>query len=156
MIDMRKFPIYVLGLLLLMGVALTVAQESTSGEHVTVRWLAPASFKAQASEKLGFYFEVDPGWHVYWRNPGDTGAAPRFTIKPEGARVGPIEWPFPVRLKIEHLTNLGYEGNVAYLFDLTPEPGAKVVSLNVELEWLVCKIECIPGFGTMTLSRPNN
>lgn len=151
---MRKFPIYVLGLLLLMGVAQTVAQESTSGEHVTVRWLAPASFTAQASEKLGFYFEVDPGWHVYWRNPGDSGAAPRFRIKPEGSRVGPIEWPFPVRLKIEHLTNLGYAGNVAYLFDLTPEQGTKVVSLNVELEWLVCKIECIPGFGTMTLSRP--
>ncbi|WP_444902097.1 protein-disulfide reductase DsbD family protein [Microbulbifer sp. SSSA007] len=154
MIDRRNFLINILGFLLLAGSTHLIAQESISGDHVTVRWLAPSSFVDRASEKIGFYFEVDPGWHVYWRNPGDSGAAPRFTITPNGAEVGAIEWPFPSRLKIEHLTNLGYEGNVAYLFDLTPDRGGKVIALSAELEWLVCKIECIPGFGTMTLTRP--
>ncbi|MFA0812185.1 protein-disulfide reductase DsbD family protein [Microbulbifer epialgicus] len=154
MIVIRWFLLFILCFSVLPGKAHLSAQETASGDHVTVRWLAPASFAEGKTEKIGFYFEVDPDWHVYWRNPGDSGAAPRFTIRPAGASVGPIEWPFPVRLRIEHLTNLGYAGNVAYLFDLTPDPGVKTVSLQVDLEWLVCKIECIPGFATMTLSRP--
>lgn len=126
-------------------------QDSASGDHVSVRWLAPDEFGPE-SETIGFYFEVDPGWHVYWRNAGDSGAAPRFEFDETGAEVGEIRWPFPVRLPIEHLTNLGYEGDVAYLFDVMPKAGA--VDLKVNLEWLVCKIDCIPGFGTMSLSRP--
>ncbi|WGL16555.1 protein-disulfide reductase DsbD family protein [Microbulbifer bruguierae] len=131
--------------------AVAQAQDSTSGDHVQVRWLAPEQF-GQTSETIGFYFEVDPGWHVYWRNAGDSGAAPRFAITATSADVGDIQWPFPVRLPIAHLTNLGYEGDVAYLFDVTP--AADLVQLQVNLEWLVCKEDCIPGFGTMTLERP--
>ncbi|WP_027329087.1 protein-disulfide reductase DsbD family protein [Marinimicrobium agarilyticum] len=130
------------------------AQPTASGDHVQVRWLAPTELAAGQSATLGFYFEVDPKWHVYWQNAGDSGAAPRFDMTTTGASVGDIQWPFPHRLPIEHLTNLGYEGNVAYLFELTPEPGANSVSLQVNLEWLVCKINCIPGFATMTLERP--
>lgn len=126
------------------------ARDSANGEHVKVRWLAPEQFGPEA-ETLGFFFEVDPGWHVYWRNAGDSGAAPRFDFI-GNAETGDIRWPFPVRLPIEHLTNLGYEGNVAYLFDVVPQSDR--LSLSVNLEWLVCKVDCIPGFGTMSLSRP--
>ncbi|WP_325027409.1 protein-disulfide reductase DsbD family protein [Microbulbifer pacificus] len=126
------------------------AQETASGDHVRVRWLAPQQMGASA-ETLGFYFEVDPGWHVYWRNAGDSGAAPRFDISGNGD-VGKILWPYPERLPIEHLTNLGYAGNVAYLFDVTAR--METLELAVNLEWLVCKVDCIPGFGSLTLSRP--
>ena len=131
-----------------------LAQETTSGEHVRVRWLAPDIFATGEPTTIGLYFEVDPEWHVYWRNAGDSGAAPRFAIKATAAEVGDIQWPFPVRLPIEHLTNLGYAGDVAYLFTLTPAAGADKVILDVNLEWLVCKVDCIPGFGTMRLERP--
>lgn len=145
---------YILAVILL-GLATAVsAQDSASGDHVRVRWLAPQSFAAGETETIGFYFEVDPEWHVYWRNAGDSGAAPRFDITTDGAGAGEIQWPFPVRLPIEHLTNLGYKGNVAYLFDVTPAADADGLSLKVNLEWLVCKINCIPGFGTMSLERP--
>ena len=130
------------------------AQSQTSGDHVTVRWLAPQSLAAGESSTLGFYFEVDPEWHVYWHNAGDSGAAPRFDMTVDGAHLGAIEWPFPKRLPIEHLTNFGYEGSVAYLFEVTPSPGAETVSLSAELEWLVCKVDCIPGFGSLSLTLP--
>lgn len=140
--------------LMLWGSALASAQETASGDHVQVRWLAPDSLAAGEATTIGFYFEVDPQWHVYWHNAGDSGAPPRFDITAEGADVGPLQWPFPKRLPIEHLTNFGYEGSVAYLFTLTPEPGTETVSLTVELEWLVCKVDCIPGFGSMSVERP--
>ncbi|WP_255463264.1 protein-disulfide reductase DsbD [Microbulbifer sp. YPW1] len=126
-------------------------QETASGDHVKVRWLAPDTF-AGGTETIGFYFEVDPGWHVYWRNAGDSGAAPRFDFVGASGDVGDIQWPFPVRLPIEHLTNLGYEGDVAYLFSVKPD--ASRMELVVNLEWLVCKVDCIPGYGTMILSQP--
>ncbi|MEZ5535884.1 MAG: thioredoxin family protein [Thiolinea sp.] len=129
------------------------AQETASGDHVNIRWLAPDTFAAGKTEAIGFYFEVAPEWHVYWRNAGDSGAAPRFDVQAEGATTDPVQWPFPTRLPIAHLTNLGYEGNVAYLLPVTPEAGAEQLSLYVDLEWLVCKVDCIPGFGQMTLSR---
>lgn len=149
----RLFAALIFGLLLaLAGVAHT--QDIASGDHVQVRWLAPDTLAAGETTTIGFHFQVDPGWHVYWQNPGDSGAAPRFAITASGAEVGPIQWPFPERLPIEHLTNLGYEGNVAYLLDITPTAGAQQVSLAVDLEWLVCEVDCIPGFGSMSLSRP--
>ncbi|SEA32490.1 protein-disulfide reductase DsbD family protein [Microbulbifer marinus] len=141
-------------LFLAIGAGTTFAQDSARGDHVRVRWLAPQSFAQGTAETIGFYFEVDPGWHVYWRNAGDSGAAPRFDFRGSAAEVGDIQWPFPVRLPIEHLTNLGYEGDVAYLFDVTPAAGAERIELDANLEWLVCKVDCIPGFGTMQLSRP--
>lgn len=144
----------ILAAFLLFAAAAVSAQGSASGDHVRVRWLAPDTFAAGETETIGFYFEVDPEWHVYWRNAGDSGAAPRFDFTAGGAEVGETQWPFPVRLPIEHLTNLGYEGDVAYLFDVTPAAGASRSSLKVNLEWLVCKVECIPGFGTMSLERP--
>ena len=131
-------------------------QDTATGDHVNIRWLAPDTFAKGQTETIGFYFEVDPEWHVYWRNAGDSGAAPRFNVQAEGAETGPIQWPFPKRLPIEHLTNLGYAGNVAYLLPATPAADAEQLSLSVDLEWLVCKIDCIPGFGQMTLARPVN
>ncbi|WP_069948797.1 protein-disulfide reductase DsbD family protein [Microbulbifer aggregans] len=144
----------ILALVLLSATTFLVAQESASGDHVRVRWLAPETFAAGEPATIGFYFEVDPEWHVYWRNAGDSGAAPRFDLSVTGAHAGDILWPVPKRLPIEHLTNLGYEGNVAYLLPLTPEQDAGQVVLEANLEWLVCKIDCIPGFGTMRLERP--
>ncbi len=133
------------------GTGSAIAQETASGDHVQVRWLAPDTF-GPGEETIGFYFEVDPGWHVYWRNAGDSGAAPRFDFAGASGEIGDILWPFPVRLPIEHLTNLGYEGDVAYLFSATPD--ASRMEIVVSLEWLVCKVDCIPGYGNMTLSRP--
>lgn len=139
---------------LLLSGAVWASQEQARGDHVTIRWLAPEQFGFHDDEIIGLYFEVEPGWHVYWRNPGDSGAAPRFNVTATHAHTGEVLWPFPVRLPVAHLTNLGYPGNVAYLFTVKPAPEATQINLAVDLEWLVCKVDCIPGFGSMTLQRP--
>ncbi len=128
------------------------AQESLEGEHVRIGWLAPDAFGTGA-ETLGLHFQVDPHWHVYWRNPGDSGAEPKFGFSGD-ARFGQVQWPAPVRLPVAHLTNLGYEGDVAYLFEILPNTGNERIRISVDLEWLVCQEECIPGFGVLTLERP--
>lgn len=132
------------------------AEEVIEADHVRIRWLAPEHFGADGGPvPVGIHFELDPHWHVYWRNAGDSGAAPRFDITSEQADISGPRWPFPQRLPVAHLTNFGYDEEVAYVFELTPENvESGMLRLKADLEWLVCKVDCIPGFGTLTLERP--
>lgn len=132
------------------------AEEWLEGDHLRIQWLAPESFANNAQSKtIGVYFQLDPEWHVYWRNPGDSGTAPRFSWQGENFHVGETQWPYPHRIPVAHLTNLGYSEEVAYLFQLDFEPAiGDQLNVTLDLEWLVCKEECIPGFGSLTLTRP--
>ncbi len=43
-------------------------------------------------------FDLEPGWHTYWRTPGDAGEA--ITVNwtlPPGVTAGPLQWPTPER-----------------------------------------------------------
>ncbi|MCB1832032.1 MAG: hypothetical protein KDH19_01080, partial [Geminicoccaceae bacterium] len=41
--------------------------------------------------RLGLAQTIDEGWHTYWRNPGDSGAATQLTwTLPEGVEAGPV------------------------------------------------------------------
>lgn len=130
-----------------------MAQENAIGSHVKIRLLAPRVFSTNEETLVGVYFELDPHWHVYWKNPGDSGAAPKFKFSTQNVELGPVLWPVPVRLPIAHLTNIGYEKSVAYLFGVRPK-GNQEVLVDLDLEWLVCKEECIPGFAKLRLKRP--
>lgn len=140
-------------LLVLLFVQQIFASESLKGRHIQIDWLAPDSFQSNAKTIVGLRFQPDSHWHVYWKNPGDSGAAPKFQITSTNAQVGPILWPYPTRLSVAHLTNLGYGGETAYLFEIKTNAEG-FVQIDVDLEWLVCQEECIPGFGKISLSRP--
>src|SRR6202008_4875130 len=64
-----------------------------------------------------------PGWHTYWRNPGDSGEPTRIEWRlPPGFAAGDIEWPVPVRIPVGPLMNFGYKGEVLLLTRLLPPP----------------------------------
>jgi hypothetical protein len=62
---------------------------------------------------IGLSMKHDPGWHTYWKNPGDAGLPTTlsFTL-PGGYRAGAIEWPYPQRIQVKQLASYGYEGTV--------------------------------------------
>lgn len=128
------------------------AGEAILSDHVQVSWLAPHTF-GLSSTTIGLRFALQPGWHIYWKNPGDSGAAPQFTFSADGGRVGELQWPYPARLPFGHLTNLGYTDEVIFLLPLEPHPST-ALRVEATLEWLVCQDICIPEFGTLTLQRP--
>ena len=75
--------------------------------------------------KLGLHFQLEPGWHVYWKNPGDSGQAPRIHwTSPVGVDAGEIDWPAPDRLTAGPLVDFGYEGDVLLPISLGVPPGA--------------------------------
>src|SRR5512139_3696037 len=95
---------------------------------------------------------IIPGWHTYWRNPGDSGEPTRLEWRlPPGFEASEIHWPYPSRLPAGPLMNYGYEGEVLLLSRITPPrelaPGTQV-TLAAKASWLACSREhCIPEDG---------
>ncbi len=117
-----------------------------------------ASVRAGDAFAVALRFQLAEGWHIYWRNPGDSGAKPRvdWTLLPAGFEVGEIQWPWPERLPAGPLMNFGYEGEVLLPSPVVPptDLGAGTVTLQADVDWLVCKIDCIPESGTLELQLP--
>jgi len=104
---------------------------------------------------LGIRFVLADRWHLYWRFPGDSGAAPQVEWElPEGFTAGPIQWPLPHSLKAEGdlFTNV-YEGEVLFPVEILPPaklPAGPLV-FKGRLKWYVCSETCLPGSGEVTL-----
>ena len=98
---------------------------------------------------LALLMRPRPGWHGYWRNPGDAGAEPRVQWRlPEGWRAEPLQFPVPDRFVALGLMNYVYERDHALLATLrvppAQEPGV-VVPVAARIDYLVCTEElCVP------------
>lgn len=98
--------------------------------------------------RVGVLFELRAGWHLYWKNPGEAGLPTRLNWKIAHAEVGPILWPAP-RVFAEadgFITTFGYSERVLLASDLVLDDGvAGNVRLEVDVDFLVCEIQCVPG-----------
>jgi len=128
--------------------------------HVRVELLTEAtSVEAGHDLSAGIRFALDDGWHVYWRNPGDSGEAPTVAwTLPAGFVAGELEWPQPEAIAVGPLTNFGYDGTVLLPTTIrVPHelPAGAPVELRAQVKWLVCDAdECIPGSATLATTVP--
>jgi len=101
--------------------------------------------------------KMDPKWHSYWINPGDSGLATKITWKlPAGFKAGAIEWPHPEKISTPPLMTYGYENEVWLLTKITPPATLleKPVALQAEAKWLICREECLPASANVALTLP--
>ncbi|MCP5300942.1 MAG: thioredoxin family protein [Chromatiaceae bacterium] len=129
----------------------TVARTS----QVTLTLLAePAGYTPGRPLWLALRFDLIPQWHVYWRNPGDSGEAPRVAWQlPGGWRGGELQWPVPQRIAVGPLLNYGYADSVMLLAEVTPAAAATgAAALHADVRWLVCREECIPQQARLDLT----
>lgn len=129
---------------------------SAIAPHVEVSLLSDAAEPEVGREfYLGLYFKPEPGWHVYWRNAGDSGIPPKltWTVGKDLAKIGEVLWPYPARIPVGPLVNFGYEGAVLLPSRATLDPKAlpgSAVEIKLKAKWLVCREECIPGEAELT------
>ena len=118
---------------------------------------APEGLAAGRAAWLGLRIDHAPGWHTYWKNPGDSGlpTSLRWTL-PAGFAAGEIAWPTPRPLPLGSLVNYGYEGRLLLAVPLTVPQGVggNAVRAELQAEWLVCKDVCIPEEGRFALDIP--
>jgi len=106
----------------------------------------------------GLKFNLEPGWHIYWINPGDAGQPPRVNWQlPAEISAGAIEWPYPQPLAAFSAMDFGYEGGVLLLVPMKADAGLKIgnsANLGAEVKLIVCREMCIPGKAQLSLALP--
>ncbi|MEY6432412.1 protein-disulfide reductase DsbD domain-containing protein [Thioalkalicoccus limnaeus] len=126
-------------------------------DQVTVQLVAERDQVAPGqSVDLALVFDIRPGWHTYWRNPGDSGEPLRVQWSvPEGVVVGSIQWPYPTWIPVGPLANYGYEDRVSHLQTLSVPadwPVGEPVRVAATADWLVCKETCLPQRGEFSVT----
>ncbi|WP_163994067.1 protein-disulfide reductase DsbD family protein [Pyxidicoccus caerfyrddinensis] len=107
--------------------------------------------------RVGVRFRMDPGWHIYWKNPGDSGLETDVTWDTPGSTVGPLQWPSPntFRTPDGFITTHGYEGEVLLFAQARAAQDATgQLQLSAAAEALVCEVHCIPAELMLTRSVP--
>jgi thiol:disulfide interchange protein len=149
------------------GVVLAAVTQATMAQgtlvqtdHVRAEALihAPDGVAPGRTVWVGLQLTHQPGWHTYWKNPGDSGLPTTFKWQlPEGVSAGEAAWPAPKKIPYGPLANYGYEGTVVLPVPLTLSPSSSdFASLKVKFKasWLVCKDECIPEVGEFAVQVP--
>jgi len=141
--------IFALGFLVIAGMPALAASSSADAAHLHVQLVVPYPVMVTGGPgDAGIYFKLEPGWHVYWKNAGDSGEPPRvrWTL-PEGITAGEIQFPAPKRLPLGPLMDFGYEDEVLFPLTLSLDKAVKTgdAVLHAKVDWLVCREVCIPG-----------
>jgi len=156
-----RLPRFILAVLLSPALVSSAQTASSSADaphvHVQLVVVDDNLFPGSSDNSLaGLYFKLEPGWHIYWKNAGDSGEPPRihWTL-PEGITAGPLQFPSPKRLPLGPLMDFGYEGEVYFPIALSVARDVKPgpVTLHAKVDWLVCREVCIPGKAELEVKR---
>ncbi len=139
-----------LWMLLLAAMGPPAFAQTANSRHIAID-LVPETLTPRAGGELALAFVArpEPGWHGYWRNPGDAGIETQahWTL-PSGVTAGPLQYPVPRTLLISGLMNHVYEGPFVQFATLKLPTGLAVgapLPIAVKLDYLVCTDEiCVP------------
>jgi DsbC/DsbD-like thiol-disulfide interchange protein len=148
----------------LVSIFLVLAPGSTRAQAVRSGPVEARLVAAEVSVQPGKPFivalmlKIDPDWHVYWKNPGDSGLPTTLQWDlPEGVTAGPLQWPVPERFESGGLVTYGYSGRVLLMTEMLQERTGQIGSrlvLKARAGWLSCRVECTPGKASLELSLP--
>jgi DsbC/DsbD-like thiol-disulfide interchange protein len=106
-----------------------------------------------AALRAGVEIRLKPGWHTYWRYPGDAGVPPRFDFAgSQNIKAVEVLWPAPRRLPEAGLDTIGYDRGVILPLRVTPQEEGKPVRLQIKLDYAICEKLCVPAEGKAELA----
>jgi DsbC/DsbD-like thiol-disulfide interchange protein len=120
--------------------------------HSAVRLLAGS--RSGAVLLGGIALQLKPGWHTYWRTPGDSGVPPRFDFsKSDNVEAVTVLWPAPKKFDDgAGGTSLGYVDQVVLPLRIVTKNTDKPVTLRADVNYAVCDKLCIPVQANLELS----
>jgi DsbC/DsbD-like thiol-disulfide interchange protein len=135
--------------------------QAPAESHAKLELLANKSAGSSSTTWVGVLFRMDPGWHIYWQNAGDSGEPPkiRWSGLPASDRVGEIQWPTPVRLGSGSVIDYGYEGQVLLMAPIHSAPGTPPDApqhIAADVRYVVCREICIPGNAQLHVAADGN
>ncbi len=136
-----------------------LAQASAKSEHAEATLLLERSAATSGDTFLGaLQLKLADGWHVYWRNAGDSGLPPSaaWTNSPT-ATAGEFRFPTPEAIPLATLMNYGYEKEVTLPFEVKVATDTKVgdqLSIGGRFEYLICADICVPESVDLSTTLP--
>jgi DsbC/DsbD-like thiol-disulfide interchange protein/cytochrome c biogenesis protein CcdA len=142
---------------LLIFLAFVLVPALAQAQHITPELVAEGPAPPGGSVELAIHMRPAPGWHGYWRNPGDAGLP--MEVKWQvggGVTVGRLRYPVPTRLEVANLMNYVYERDYAVLARLNVPAGAQgTIPIRAAAHWLACTDKvCVPEQGELSLDLP--
>jgi DsbC/DsbD-like thiol-disulfide interchange protein/cytochrome c biogenesis protein CcdA len=106
---------------------------------------------------LALDMKPKPGWHGYWKNPGDAGVAADLKwALPAGATIGAMRFPVPERLIVAGLMNHVFNGEHALLVPITIPAGltpGTQLPIRASAQYLSCTDQvCVPEQADIALN----
>ena len=149
----------VYGIVTLLGAPARAADASPWVEDLNsaVRLIAGANKSDATSLRAGVEIKMQPGWHTYWRYPGDSGVPPRFSFS-NSDNVATVKelYPAPHAFTDEAGTTIGYKDNVIFPLHVVPRDMSKPVTLRLKLDYAVCEKLCMPVEASAKLTLDRN
>lgn len=115
--------------------------------------LAASAAKPGDTVLAAIRLRMDPGWHTYWRNGGDSGGPTKIEWElPSGVTAGEIQWPVPEKYAAEGLNTYVYHDEATLLVSLRLAGDLKSgpLELKAKVSWLECEKLCVPGDETVS------
>ena len=146
---MKHRPLYVGALLVAFVSAIPVAALDYGDGNARVRMVTSvARPEAGSTFLLGVHFEIRPGWHIYWRNPGGAGLATDIQWRlPDGFAGGPLRWPLPVYFtQSGDIPGYGYVDSVVLASEISVQQDVDEMTpmtVGAKVSLLACKDVCV-------------
>jgi len=118
-----------------------------------IRLIAGTVPPGTATIRAGIEIRLKPGWHTYWRYPGDAGIPPRFDFTgSQNVKSVEVRFPAPKRHPEGSLMTIGYDRDVILPLAIVPEDPAKPVTLRLKADYAICEKLCAPVEGQAELT----
>lgn len=117
-----------------------------------MRLIAGTNQKGADRLRAGIELRLGPGWHTYWRYPGDSGVPPQFDFSgSQNLAAAKVSYPAPRLLADETGNSLVYDKDVIFPVLVTPRDASKPVRLHVAVDYAICEKLCVPAKGSAEL-----
>ncbi|HTL71417.1 MAG TPA: protein-disulfide reductase DsbD domain-containing protein [Candidatus Eisenbacteria bacterium] len=138
-----------LGSLWLGAALVSQAAAAETAPHARLELIPERKQLAAGEFRVAVRFQIEKGWHLYWKNPGDSGLAPSFEWDlPRGVRLREILWPYPEKIEDASGTTYGYRDEAVLIALFEAAPKLSEAAITVKAKWIACEKTCVPEKGT--------
>jgi DsbC/DsbD-like thiol-disulfide interchange protein len=120
-----------------------------------LRLIAGSHRNDAAGLLAGVEIKLKPGWHTYWRYPGDSGVPPRYSFSgSDNVAAVKVLYPAPKAITDETGTTIGYTDDVVFPLHIVPRQKGVPVTLHLKVDYAVCEKLCVPVEAKAELTLP--
>jgi suppressor for copper-sensitivity B len=139
-----------------LGAARAAATAWVGDKHAAARLVTAVEATGSGrTVDAGLEIRMAPGWHTYWRTPGDAGIPPAidWTGSTNLARAE-IAWPAPSRLSAHGLESYVYPDHALLPIAIELARPGESLSLRASVDYAACAEVCIPYHADLPLALP--